>query len=241
MNFKNQDQLLDLVKKAVDKGILESQVAVFDADGTLWKEDANQLLLDYQIKQDKQAQKTDPNKLENPSRKNSGNFEDLLSDHYQKFHRHELCELFAKKQAGLSYAEFQSQAEKALDQTPLTVFPFQKELLVYLKKQNIKTVVITASIQWLVELAVKKYDLPVNQVLGCRTELDTREDLSSGKKEVFISDRIVRPSPGNSKGEVFFKRTHKHILFFSSWKHIFRPSFVGYGLSPFCGSLCRKR
>jgi len=86
-----------------------------------------------------------------------------------------------------------------LTEKPLTVFSFQRELLAYLKKQGIKLVVLTASIQWLVELAVKKESLPVDQVLGSRTELD-------GLETELISDRIVRPSPGeDSKAEVFLK------------------------------------
>ena len=35
-----------------------------------------------------------------------------------------------------------------------------------------KVVVVTASIQWLVELAVEIYHLPVDCVLGMRTALD---------------------------------------------------------------------
>lgn len=249
MKFKNQDQLLALIKKAIKNSIErsqknskkkwaaekvpEEQTAVFDADGTLWREDANQILLDYQIEREREAEGAEKvlfaggkaerknNSLQGFSRSNQKSqtgrvnqklvdnksrrkledlkLEDLLSDYYQKHHRHELCRTFLKKQAGLSFTEFQAQSERALSEKPLTVFSFQRELLTYLKKQGIKTVVLTASIQWLVELAVKKEGLPVDQVLGSRTELDS---LETG----LISDRIVRPSPGeDSKAEVFLK------------------------------------
>ena len=295
MKFKNQGQLLDTIKKAVhERNHKEEQIAVFDADGTLWQEDANQILLNYQIVQEKQLDQKSQTRKNKQTNQELGKFSDLLSDYYQKYHRHELCESFMKKQAGLSFAEFQDQSEKALAETPLTVFPFQRELLTYLNKQGLKIVVITASIQWLVELAVKKCDLPVDQVLGCHTELDLSQGLHSHlegllnlqgiteqslklrefslleskeskklvlsqskikkreeeenevrkqqlnpaetqkqielsraelenlepfdfKKELNISDRIVRPSTGkDSKGEVFLKEYAKESCFLAA-------------------------
>jgi len=199
LKFNNQDQLLEFIKKAVSqRNPEEDSIAVFDADGTLWQEDANQILLDYQIEQ------------EQKDKKRKKNFVELLKNYYQRHHRDKLCELFLKKQTGLSLTEFQSQSQKALSQTSLTVFPFQKELLKYLKKQGLKTVVITASIQWLVQLIVKKKDLPVDQVLGCHTELDP----SDGNKEFIISDRIVKPSTAtHSKAEIFLKEHSKNSCF----------------------------
>jgi len=192
LKFKNQDELLERIKKSLPQHCgSEECVAVFDADGTLWEEDANQILLDYQRERFKNRK-----------------FEDLFADYYQKYHRHELCELFLKKQEGFSLSEFQDQSEKALDISPLSVFPFQRELLNCLFEKGLKIVVVTASIQWLVELAVKKTKLPVHQVLGCRTELD---------RGGLISNRIVRPSPGiDSKAEVFLKEYSKTSCFLAA-------------------------
>ena len=187
MSFKRENDLLDLIKKSVDERAVEKDTAVFDADGTLWLEDANQVLLNYQLKRNRQK------------------FEEFLEDYYQHFHRHLLCELFARKQAGLFLKEFQDQARASLEESPLHVFPFQKKLLSYLKRQDMKIIVVTASIQWLVELAVKIDRLPVDQVLGCRTELE------EGDK---ISDRIVKPSPPlHSKGEVFLQYNKRDSCF----------------------------
>ena len=284
MKFKNQNRLLDLIKKTVDERTQKESIAVFDADGTLWQEDVNQILLDYQIELEKEFQvsssshfkeffqgenqefqknkqaipvnsKKSFNFVESFTPKESvtpGNtvtpitvnpattlnprpvkaftgaisqeqkkrakaekqslngdkqvetFQDLLSDYYQKDHRHELCQQFLKKQAGLSFDQFEAVTEKALEKTPLTVFPFQRELLSYLKKQKVKIVVVTASIQWLVEIAVKKYNLPVDQVIGSRSELYLSKNSMSGKVlnweiggrensknlSVFLSDKI---------------------------------------------------
>ena len=212
MKFKQQDQLLNKIKQVVLHRTSEEQHAVFDADGTLWLEDANQILLDYQIQKEKE---NSFKKLanSNPSVK-SQNFQELLKDYYQIDHRHELCQSFLKKQAGFSLAEFQAQVEKALSQQALTVLPFQRELLAYLKKQGLKIVVITASIQWLVELAVKKEKLPVDQVIGCRAELKKTKQAGEVpqefKSDLLISEQLVQPSPAkDSKAEVFLKEYPK--------------------------------
>ncbi|MCZ0931751.1 MAG: haloacid dehalogenase-like hydrolase [Oligoflexia bacterium] len=177
MKFHREKELLNLIKRAVDKRPSGKNLAVLDADGTLWPEDANHILLDYQIK------------------KNKKKFQELLGIDYQT-HRHKLCEVFVQKQSGLTLEQFKSKGREAFKQNPLHVFPFQRLLLDYLKKQNMKVAIVTASIQWLVELAVEIYHLPVDLVLGMKTERD-------GK---IITDKILYPAPvGRHKAEVLLK------------------------------------
>ena len=67
-----------------------------------------------------------------------------------------------------------------------------------------KIVVVTASIQWLVELAVEMYHLPVDQVLGMKTELEGQ----------VITDKILYPAPvGKHKAEVLLKYFPKESCF----------------------------
>ncbi|MBC6415322.1 MAG: haloacid dehalogenase-like hydrolase [Bdellovibrionales bacterium] len=190
MKFKREKQLLDKIKKFVDQRSSDQNVAVFDADGTLWFEDTNQILLNYQLKRDREK------------------FKELLTDDYQCLNRDKLCEEFAKKQAGLSLSEFQEQAQASLKQSPLNIFPFQKKLLLYLKKQGMKIVIVTASIQYLVELAVKFYNLPIDQVLGFQTKKDKNNKLS---------DIVLKPSPTlQSKEEVFLLHYKKKSCFLAA-------------------------
>ena len=178
MKFHKEEELLSQIKKAVKKRPASKNLAVLDADGTLWSEDANHILLEYQIQKDKKK------------------FENLLNIENQSY-RYKLCEDFVQKQSGLTLAEFQALARQALEQKSLNVFPFQQQLLDYLKKENMRIVIVTASIEWLVELAVEKYNLPVDQVLGMKTKLEG--DL--------ITDQIIRPAPiSDYKAEVLLDR-----------------------------------
>ena len=185
MKFHREEELLSRIKRAVKNRPSNKNLAVLDADGTLWPEDANHILLDYQVKKDKKK------------------FQNLLDTEHHT-HRYKLCEEFVQKQSGLTLDQFQSLARKALEQKPLNIFPFQRLLLDYLRKENMKVVIVTASIEWLVELAVEKYALPVDQVLGMRTKLEGNS----------LTDQIVRPAPVSKyKAEVLFDRLPEESCF----------------------------
>ncbi|MDE0092529.1 MAG: haloacid dehalogenase-like hydrolase [Oligoflexia bacterium] len=185
MNFYREKELLNVIKTAIDKRPAGKNLAVLDADGTLWPEDANHVLLSCQIKHDKKK------------------FQDLLDIDYQA-HRYKLCQAFIQRQSGLALEEFKSEGREAFRQNPLHVFPFQRLLLEYLTKQNMKVVIVTASIQWLVELAVDTYRLPVDRVLGMRTQLE----------KGVISDKILYPAPiGEYKAEVLLKHVPEESCF----------------------------
>ena len=181
LKFKRESQLLCFLKKQVDQRPSSENLVAMDADGTLWPEDANNHLIEYQ-------EKSSLRKLD-----------DILDPFYREDkRRYKRCELFIERQAGFSLKEFRSHSLAALEERPLHVFPFQKELLVYLKKQGMKIFIVTASIKWLVEEAVKFYDLPVDGVLGLETKLE----------KGILTREIVRPAPLSIfKGEVFLKHS----------------------------------
>ena len=119
MNFQNENKLLNLIKEQVDKRPSSKDIAVLDADGTLWPEDANDVLLHYEV------------------RKKLRNFKDILNSYYHKEGYHyKFCELFAQRQAGWTLEEFKSHCLEALREDPLHVFSFQKTLLQYLKQKG---------------------------------------------------------------------------------------------------------
>ncbi len=181
MRFQNENTLFHLLKERIDKRPSSHNLAALDADGTLWPEDANDILLSYE------------------ARKGLRDLQDLLNpDYYTEANRHKLCELFAMRQAGWTLSEFKQICLDALKETPLHPFPFQKALLQYLKKQGLTVYVVTASVTWLIETAVELYDLPVDQVLGVETDLEG----------ALITSKIIRPSPvSEGKGPVFLKHT----------------------------------
>lgn len=177
LKFHREEEWLTQLKDSIDKHSSPGDFAVLDADGTLWPEDANDILLNYQI------------------RENLRDVKDLMDSYYrQEGHRYLLCENFAKRQKGWSIEEFQFHARKALKEKPLHVFPFQKKLLDHLKHKALRICIVTASIKWLVELAVEIYELPIEKVLGVETKI----------KGGLISSEILRPAPvGDSKGSAF--------------------------------------
>ena len=64
----------------------------------------------------------------------------------------------------------------------------------FLKSKDFEIVIVTASMKWLVEEAVKIYDLPVSYVLGVENEV------SDGT----ILEEIKKPAPvRKAKGEAF--------------------------------------
>ena len=131
------------------------------------------------------------------------NFKELLNIDYQT-HRYKLCEVFLKKQSGITLDQFKLQSKQALKESKLHVFPFQQKLLSYLQNKNMKIIVVTASIQWLVELAVKTYKLPVDQVLGMKTKLEDQ----------VITEHIIRPAPsGSHKAKVLLQHFQKESCF----------------------------
>ena len=179
LKFKRESELLDFLKKQIDQRPSSENLVAMDADGTLWPEDVNNHLIAYQKK------------------KSLRELEDVLDPAYQaEGERYKRCELFVKKQAGFSIKEFQFHCRSTVEERPLHVFPFQKELLSYLKRQGLKIFIVTASIKWLVEEAVKIYKLPVEGVLGLETKL----------KKGILTKEIIRPAPLSTfKGEVFLK------------------------------------
>ena len=177
--FKKEDQLLESLKKQLDERSSSENFAVWDADGTIWPEDANNILLDYQ------------------QNKGIREFSDLLRPYYElEGNRHKRCKLFAERQAGLKIEEFRSHCRSALEINPLHVFPFQRDLINYARQKGMTTLIVTASVKWLVEEAVKLYSLPIDKILGVETKLD----------KGVITSEIISPAPvAKSKGEVFLK------------------------------------
>ena len=187
MRFQQEEKLLNRLKNQIDKRLLSKKFAAMDADGTLWPEDANNILLNYEM----QKGLRDLSDLLDPSYRNETN-------------RYKRCELFAKRQAGWTLKELKFHCLEALKEKPLHVFAFQKKLMRYLKQKGLQICVVTASIKWLVETAVEFYDLPVDEVLGVETKL----------KGEYIGSELVRPAPvAKFKGEVFLRHSQGESCF----------------------------
>ena len=200
MKFRNESLYLEQLQLKVKERVKGkgSFLVALDADGTLWPQDVNHILLDYQ--EENSLLKT----------------KDLLSSYKEDDKRIERCKEFARRQAAFSFLEFQSQCQKALKQKPLEVFPFQRKLFSFLKEQGAEIFIITASLKYLVEEALRINNLVVDQVLGVETKIKegrlTTEILppvtyGEGKREAFLkkaSGKKLLLAGGNSQGDLSF-------------------------------------
>ena len=181
-----QTKLESLLSQAAKRG----PAAVFDADGTLWREDVNDLLFRFQSE----------NRLRN--------LQDLQDP---RFEREDLrpwfCRAFAERQKGLSVRQIRSHVDGALEKRPLSVFSFQKKLMIFLRNKGVRVFVVTASLQYAVERALEKAGFPADQVLGVRTEA----------RNQVLTDRIIPPlTYGKGKKEAFRKAAPESFLVFAS-------------------------
>ena len=189
-----QSKKIELIQSRIRSLSLaqERRVASFDADGTLWQEDVNDLFLSYQ-------------RSESPK----------IERHFQNFLKH-----FQGKglhlhlpvwQEGLLESELRDQARKMLKEFSIHPFEFQKDLMLFLKKEGFQIYVVTASLKILVEETLKSFNFPtVEGVLGIETEIKKgrftkklREPITQdeGKREAFfLQTRGVAPgfSSGNT-------------------------------------------
>ena len=201
--------IIEKTEKFLKEGA--APLAVFDADGTLWMQDANHLLLDYQ--------------LEN----NLRDLRDLLDPIWKdEKHRGERCGEFVRRQAGLSLQDIEQQFREVLKREPFEIFSFQKDLMSHFKEQGMKIFVVTASMQWLVEDIVEQYHLPVDKVLGVQVKLNgdilTDELIppvtyGEGKKQAFLKETDNRPPlfvAGNSPGDLHLLETASLALIVNS-------------------------
>ena len=181
---KENQTLLTNIQNRIEGESQTPLFSAFDADGTLWKEDVNSILLNYQEKY----------KLRKVAYLMSKEFSPDKS-------RGERCRQFACEQAGFTLEEFRHHCRQALKEHPVTPFPIQRELLRYLKSKNHFIYVVTSSIKWLVEEACQLNSLPIDRVLGVETVL----------KEGRITDQIVQPMPHGVGKRIAFLNSTQNI------------------------------
>ena len=187
---KDSQRILTQIQNRIEEEALSPLFSAFDADGTLWKEDVNNIFLHYEEKHN--------------LRKVAYLMDKEFSPSTERWKR---CRQFACEQAGFTLEEFRHHCRKALQEHPLNPFPIQKKLLSYLKSKNHFIYVVTSSIKWLVEEACQLYDLPIDKVIGVETVI----------KEGLITDQIIQPLPHRmGKKTAFLKSTENHVPVFAA-------------------------
>lgn len=147
----------------------ESPVAVFDADGTLWDEDAGEAFFRWQIENCGFELPADPWK------------------HYFDWKARDPLGAYgwlAQISAGQSVAQVREWATAcARSHAPWPVFASQKLLLKKLQAWGVEVYVVTASVKWAVEpFALEYFGIPYERVIGIECELDPRDVLRAQVK-----------------------------------------------------------
>jgi phosphoserine phosphatase len=159
-------------------------LAVFDADGTLWDEDAGEVFFQWQLSHCK--------------------FRNLPADpwlHYREWKKrdpHGAYGWLAQISAGAPLTEVRSWAEECFRQhSPWPVFRSIQDLFLRLNTNGFEVFVVTASVKWAVEpAALSLLGVPPENILGIETEIVNG----------IVSDRVRHPiTYRQGKAEAFLK------------------------------------
>ena len=190
---------LSFIFSSIEKTLpyISNKIACFDADGTLWKEDVDSCFLEYQ-----KAKHLLPNL---PSILNQKKSQQPSTYNPQQHINN--CSLLAQRHKGVPLEQFKSWCQEYFNTKPLTVFPFQRKLLSFLKSHKITLYVLSASSELLVKSAVRYYQLPIDHVIGVKTLI----------KDGVITAQLQHPlSVGSGKVSTFLQKSPKTYPFFVS-------------------------
>ena len=186
--MKDLENIKNKIKKAAKK--TKKPFAAFDADGTLWPHDIGKKFFHYQVMN---------NLLEvsNPQKK----FDHILQ------HKGKKAALIwlAQIQAGISVEKLKQQVKCFLQKNPFKVFLFQKQLVDWLVTENIQVFIVSSSLKWVLEEALKVYNIPLENIIGVETKINRK----------IITNKLVLPAPiHKDKVKAFQSRTNKALPLF---------------------------
>ena len=144
----------------------------FDADGTLWPGDVGRSFFQFLIQK-----KFLIDKFPEPQK----TFNLLL----QKNGRKTALSWLAQMLAGVKLTNIQSWVKLFFKEQPLTVFLIQKHLVDLLHSEKVPVYIVSSSIQWVLEEALKKFHIPKKRIIGVCTKIQNG----------IITDQLIQPPP----------------------------------------------
>lgn len=158
-------------------------IAAFDADGTLWNTDLGESFFKYQIKN-----------CPLPA------FQTLNEDpwiHYRRWKEsgdpRPAYLWLAQINSGQSISKVREwAASNVREMSPLPVFEAQRELIAFLKKNDVEVYVITASVKWSVEAGAEIFGIPEKNVIGVATQIES--GIITEKQSGLITYRDGKPA-----------------------------------------------
>lgn len=170
MSISILKQLQQALTPLIDN--MESPIAAFDADGTLWPSDVGREFFYYQVKR-KLLRDPHPSQIFHSIR--------------QKQSRKAALQWLAKAQARTSLSLMEAQVNDFLTQAPPKPFSFQKHLIEWLLKHQVSIFVVSSSLKWVLDKALIKasYPVPFSNIIGVETKIINNK----------ITDELIEPAP----------------------------------------------
>lgn len=150
---------------------LQGQVAVFDADETLWSHDVGEAFLQWLIAEKHLVQPPPPEGV-------WARYEALCQQDKQVGYPYA-----AQAMAGMSEARLRMLAQTFFKQFQSNIYPAQQRLIQRLQAAGVKVWIVSASNQWIIEAAAPYLGVPVSQVVGIRLQVDHGQ----------ITDQLIFP------------------------------------------------
>ena len=168
--------------------------AAFDADGTLWPGDVGRGFFRFLI-QKKYLIKKFPNLQES--------FDRIVE---QKGRKHALVWL-AQILSGFKLTEVREWVKQFFIENPLKAFLINKCIIEFLHSKNIPVYIVSSSIQWVLEEALKTFNIPTYRIIGVQTIIQNE----------MITDKLILPAPVHEdKIKALHKKTNGENPFLAS-------------------------
>lgn len=211
MDYKDfSPEIWKLITDNVEKAIQTPgpHYAAFDADGTLWDNDAGNAFFDYEIENKLLSLPDDPWK-----------YVYSLKDEDPR----KAFLWLAQIHKGLPITTIKEWAKTSYKKRPINYFPANRKLIEFLKSKNVEVFVVTASVKWAVEPCVEALGIPASHVLGVQTQIengivtdiqDGPITYKEGKAEAILQKTNNVPpilSCGNTMGDYWLLDMATHI------------------------------
>ncbi len=160
MQYKDfSDEAWSFIARQIDDAVKAPgpHYAAFDADGTLWDNDAGNAFFDYEI--DNQLVPLPPEPWK----------------HVYAMKEQDPKKAFlwlAQIHKGVPITTVRQWAQDSLNnRNGIPCFPAIKKLIEYLRSKNVQVFIVTASVKWAVEPCVAQLNIPFENVLGIQTKI----------------------------------------------------------------------
>ena len=154
------EQLSEFIRQSKDR--TERKVAVFDADGTLWKGDIGDRFLDYQLKNGQIL---------------ASDVEDYYKAVSQGGHEAEIYSWPALWNAGRTVNEVELWSRECFESFKHQIFPAQRALVQELQNSGFEVWVVSASVWWVVVAGVAHFGIPASRVIATKVLVDEQNRL----------------------------------------------------------------